>query len=276
MSRRSLQQAPEAIRPAVSTAVLCLADVVVSSYLAWTKLTGTPALFCTRAGGCELVQASRYATLFGVPTALLGAALYALIGVLAWLGLTRRRWPWAMIGASAGVAFSAYLTAVSLFVLRAACPYCLTSAALEVAVLIDVIRRGRQLGTAREKVPASRVVALGGTAAAATVVAAVVIFAGGPADATPYQIGLARHLAAVHAVMYGAYWCPHCREQKELFASAASLLPYVECDSGGPRARPDLCRDAQVRRFPTWVIGSQRFEGVQTLEDLAKASNFSP
>ena len=271
--RRPLRQAPEVTRSAVSTAVLCLADVIVSGYLAWTKLAGTPALFCTAAGGCETVQASRYATLFGFPTALWGAALYALIGILAWLGFTRRHWLSGMVAASAGVAFSGYLTAVSLFVLRAACPYCLTSAALEVAVLVDVIRRGR---TAAGKLKPSRVVALGGSAAVATVLAAVVIFAGGPADATPYQIGLARHLTATHAVMYGAYWCPHCRAQKEMFASAASLLPYVECDPRGAHARPDLCRDAEVRSFPTWVIGSQRLEGVQTLEDLAKASNFSP
>jgi uncharacterized membrane protein/glutaredoxin len=274
--RRHARLAPEVTRPAVSTAMLCLAGVLVSGYLAWTKLTNVQALFCSTGGGCDIVQASRYATLLGVPTALWGAVLYASIGVLAWLGFTRQRWQWAMLAASAGVAFSAYLTTVSLFVLRAACPYCLASAVIEVAVLADVIRRSRHVEDARERVPRWRILTLGGITAGATVLVTVAIFSGGPADATPYQVGLARHLAATNAVMYGAYWCPHCRDQKDLFASAGGLLPYVECDSRGERARPDLCLRAQVRSFPTWVIGSQRFEGVQTIETLARASNFSP
>jgi len=29
-----------------------------------------------------------------------------------------------------------------------------------------------------------------------------------------------------------------------------------------------------VRRYPTWVIGDQRFEGVMALDDLARASKF--
>ena len=34
--------------------------------------------------------------------------------------------------------------------------------------------------------------------------------------------------------MYGAYWCPHCAHQKELFgAEAWSLIPYVECSLKG-------------------------------------------
>ena len=31
------------------------------------------------------------------------------------------------------------------------------------------------------------------------------------------------------AKFYGAYWCPHCLEQKALFKGAKSSLPYVEC-----------------------------------------------
>jgi hypothetical protein len=31
-----------------------------------------------------------------------------------------------------------------------------------------------------------------------------------------------------------------------------------------------------VRRYPTWVIKGSRYEGVLTLEELAKASGFTP
>jgi len=75
--------------------------------------------------------------------------------------------------------------------------------------------------------------------------------------------------------MYGAYWCPHCQEQKARFGDAASELPYVECDPRGAGARPDLCSIAGVRSYPTWVIGNQRREGVLTLEELATLSGFT-
>ena len=35
--------------------------------------------------------------------------------------------------------------------------------------------------------------------------------------------------------MYGAYWCPHCAEQKELFGGSFSQVPYVECGIPGQR-----------------------------------------
>jgi hypothetical protein len=50
------------------------------------------------------------------------------------------------------------------------------------------------------------------------------------------------------------------------------LLPYVECDSRSPVAETARCNAAGVRRYPTWIIRNQRFEGVQTLETLGQAS----
>ncbi|MBI4246498.1 MAG: hypothetical protein HY728_10210 [Candidatus Rokubacteria bacterium] len=39
-------------------------------------------------------------------------------------------------------------------------------------------------------------------------------------------------------------------------------------------ARPDRCAEAGVRRYPTWVVGGRRLEGVLTLDELAAASGF--
>jgi hypothetical protein len=49
----------------------------------------------------------------------------------------------------------------------------------------------------------------------------------------------------------------------------------VECDPKGADARPDLCSRVGVRRYPTWVVGGSKHEGVLTLDQLAKLSNFS-
>ena len=44
------------------------------------------------------------------------------------------------------------------------------------------------------------------------------------------KVALAQCLADKGATFYGAYWCPHCNNQKLSFGNkAAKKLPYVEC-----------------------------------------------
>jgi uncharacterized membrane protein len=260
---------PTALRRDPLVAAFAAAGLLVAGYLTWLKWSGATALFCTPGTGCDIVQASRYAEILGVPTALLGAGAYAAIGGLALAGLDRTRWRRAFALAAAGVGFSGYLTYVSLVELRAACVWCLASAAIMVLLFVSLALR-------RPPAAASGgwLAGLGLGAALVAVVGGAFIFAGGPPPATPYQEALATHLAKSGAVFYGAYWCPHCQEQKDLFGSAASRLPYVECDPKGKNPQAARCEAAGVRVFPTWVFGSERREGVLRLEDLAKASGF--
>jgi len=81
------------------------------------------------------------------------------------------------------------------------------------------------------------------------------------------QQALARHLKQKGAVVYGAWWCPHCTQQKELFGmEAIELLPYVECDKDD--AGRKHCQEAQVRSYPTWDLNGERRLGVLSLEEL--------
>lgn len=261
-------------RPDLLVVALAAAGLALATYLTWLKWAGATAAFCLSGSGCDVVQATRYATLLGVPTALWGALLYAAIGVLAALGLTASRWRWAFNLAAAGVGVSIYLTALSVLVIHATCAYCLASAAVTVAILAVLWWR-------RAGLPGRRA-SLGSLVAGALAVAVLVPFGAAFIFAMPTQVGggsevaLARHLKDSGAIMYGAYWCPHCQEQKALFGDAARDLPYVECDPNGVNARPDLCEKAGVKAFPTWVIAGQRREGVLSLSALADASNFRP
>jgi len=76
--------------------------------------------------------------------------------------------------------------------------------------------------------------------------------------------------------MYGAYWCPHCAEQKKLFGSAFDYVNYVECDPKGKDANPALCQQKGIGGFPTWEIGNDLYEGTRSLQELARLSGFSP
>src|SRR5215813_4865281 len=84
--------APPSERPDWLLGGLAAGGMLVAAYLSWLKLTGSGAAFCASGSGCDIVQASRYATFLWVPTALWGLAAYAVIVVLAWIGLTPRNW----------------------------------------------------------------------------------------------------------------------------------------------------------------------------------------
>jgi glutaredoxin len=93
------------------------------------------------------------------------------------------------------------------------------------------------------------------------------------APSSPRQKQLAGHLKQVGAVFYGAWWCPHCNTQKELFGlEAIELLPYVECDKDEPGRK--RCMEAKVRAYPTWVLKGDRREGVMSLDELESWSGF--
>lgn len=81
----------------------------------------------------------------------------------------------------------------------------------------------------------------------------------------------ARCLGEKGAKMYGAYWCPHCADQKELFGPSFKYAPYVECGIQGSRATAQVCTDAGVKRYPTWTFADgARVEGEHQLDFLGQ------
>ena len=91
---------------------------------------------------------------------------------------------------------------------------------------------------------------------------------------TADQLALVEHLRRQGVVFYGAWWCPACFKQKNLFGEQAGRqLPYMECEKTDQQR--ERCARAGIEAYPTWVMGSQRLEGVQTLERLGQWSGFS-
>jgi len=81
----------------------------------------------------------------------------------------------------------------------------------------------------------------------------------------------ARCLGEKGAKMYGAYWCPHCADQKKLFGASFKYAPYVECGIQGSRSTAQVCTDAAVKRYPTWTFADgARVEGEHPLDFLGQ------
>lgn len=76
------------------------------------------------------------------------------------------------------------------------------------------------------------------------------------------------------AKFYGAFWCPHCKNQKELFGDSVDLLPYVECAEGGKNAQVELCKEENIQQYPTWKFKNGELRtGEQTFQELSELTN---
>lgn len=119
---------------------LAFCGLADSAYLAQHEISGTP-LVCTIKGltDCNVVATSAYSHIFGVPTAVLGVAFYALLFIVAALELVVSHRPLRrMIQALAltGLVASLYFVGVQIFAIHAYCVYCLTSALIELIIFI--------------------------------------------------------------------------------------------------------------------------------------------
>jgi uncharacterized membrane protein len=119
----------------VVLAVLAAAGLLISAYLTWVHFAQVAPVCVGGSGGCEKVQSSRYATVLGVPVAVLGIIGYA--GLLFSAVLRGELGVYlGFLFALVGTLFSAYLTYLEVFVIHAICQWCVASAAIMVAALI--------------------------------------------------------------------------------------------------------------------------------------------
>jgi uncharacterized membrane protein len=124
-------------------ALLALAGLSAATYVFVTHSLGYE-LFCPFATGCDTVQNSPYAVLFGIPVSLLGMLGFTAYLALALIGLrsrvaTRGYLHALLILSVVEVAFTSYMAYLQVAVIRAICSWCMLSAALTVALAVLTI-----------------------------------------------------------------------------------------------------------------------------------------
>lgn len=256
---------------------LAIAGIALTAYLTFTKWFGDHPAFCGPDSSCELVQSSRWSKLLGVPMSFWGLLTYAVLARSIWRLRTRpSAWRFTMMVAFVGAGVSWFLTIVSLVQIEAACMYCVTSLVIiNTQLVLLMLRRPAHLAEHQW----SKALPTPAAVTVAVVLGLQLHFSGlfdpaaGPED--PYLKGLAIHLTERGAQFYGAYWCPNCQEQKEMFEASADRLPYVECSPDGRKGTVSrACRDANISNYPTWIIAKRRLTGAIAPKELARLSGY--
>ncbi|KAK1325385.1 hypothetical protein QJS10_CPA01g00313 [Acorus calamus] len=274
-----------------------------TGYLSYLKLTGGEA-FCPAggggAGGCGDVLNSDYAVVFGIPLPVFGLVAYGLVASVGLqmarqdlpFGLSRNEGRAVLLASTTSMATASayFLYLLSTEFAGTSCPYCLFSAFLSFSLFFIMLK-----DFSLQEIQKSAGIQL---SVVAIVIAALSnSYANVPpqspnindidlqpykteitTQSSPFAIALAKHLNSIGAKMYGAFWCSHCIEQKQMFGrEAVKLLNYVECfpdGAGKGRKMTKECTAAGLEGFPTWLIKDQVLSGEQDLQALAQASGF--
>jgi uncharacterized membrane protein len=276
---------------------LATIGAIVTAYLTFSAFTGNSTACPTQ--GCDIVLSSSYATVFGQPLALFGFLAYTGMVVLAIAPLVVRlpekkelrakltAWtqPLLFIGGTAMMVFSGYLMYLLTAEIQAACLYCIGSALLSTG-LFGLALIGQDWPDRSQPFfigLITTVVVFVGTLGVYANVNTPTTATGADGQPTievttqsgPAEIALAQHLADTGAIFYGAWWCPHCQDQKQLFGQeAAQIINYVECSQSDGQSQVLECQEAGITGYPTWDINGQRLSGTQSLEQLAQLSGY--
>lgn len=122
-------------------AVLALLGFFVALYLSMVKLGYIGSMSCT-IGGCERVNSSEWASMFGIPVAVWGLGFYVVTFAVAYLGtlpgwVASKNISLLLVALTGfGVLYSAWLTYLELFVIHAICQYCVVSAIIVTAMFV--------------------------------------------------------------------------------------------------------------------------------------------
>ena len=132
----------------ISVAFVVL-GLLVATYMTIYKITSNDKM-CLGSGDCSTVNASRYSEVNGIPVAVIGVLGYLAILAVHYMergrGYFKQNGTLLIFGlALTGFIFTLWLIYVEFALLRALCPFCLTSqTAMTIIFIISVIRLIRQ------------------------------------------------------------------------------------------------------------------------------------
>jgi uncharacterized membrane protein len=131
------------------TVALAIIGLLVSIYMTIYKITSNDNM-CIGSKDCSIVNASKYSEVNGIPVAVVGVIGYVAILAVLWLerkpGFFKTNGTMILFGLSlTGFLFTIWLIYVEIALLKALCPFCVTSqVAMTIIFILSVIRVVRQ------------------------------------------------------------------------------------------------------------------------------------
>ncbi len=300
-SRRRQDQGSKWARNAI--AVLSTIGIIDTGSITFQRFGWLGPLSCPGGGdGCDTVLNSPWGTLlqgdnFNIPLSLLGLISYLVILTLALIpslpslsankaNLSRRTWAGLFAVSCSMAIFSIVLIGLMILRIKAFCFFCIISGIISLLLLVLTIIGGVWDDPGQlifRGILLSLGILLGSLIWASAIDPSqskngMIQQGQSPiirTESNSEKIKLAKHLNENNFILYTAYWCPHCHDQKELFGKEAiKELTVIECAEDGQDNQHSLCISKGITGYPSWEFNGEIISGVKSLEELAKLSQF--
>ena len=289
--------------PKIAIALLSTIGIVDTGSITLKNWGLLSSLSCPGGNGCDVVLNSPWGTLFSnnqfnVPLSLAGLITYStilLITIILTLKIFSPKekfnkvlW-WLLYSISCGSSvFSFLLINIMFFKIEAFCIFCILSALLSFSIFILTII-GAQFENRETMfyrgITITFIVLLGGLIWSNQVDPSKAgeiidpIEKSSPLVTTKsskQKVEFAKFLNENNIVMYSAYWCPHCHDQKQLFGKTATdELKIIECAKDGVNNQYELCQQKGIDGFPSWEINNKIYSGTRGIQELADITGYS-
>lgn len=254
-------------------ALLAIIGVVIMGYLTYIHYADTRS-FCDISEGvsCDIVTKSLYSEIFGVPISVLGLLYFAAVLFAVIRKPDLRAYSLIFLSTVFVLMPSLYLTLMEFVFIKSFCILCETSKTLMVGIAVlsflEIRKHSRNL--LRKVIP---------IIIAGMVAAGIMYFIQTGTIVPSDNFALARHLNEQGWIYYRSYTCSNCKRQEKLLGKAYTSLHTIECHPRGPSGNPKLCLQKNITKTPTWIKEQNgkelmRLEGMQTIEELSRISNY--
>ena len=252
--------------------------------------------------GCETVLNSPWGTLFennqvNIPLSLAGFITYLSILIITIIlslnlispkeKLNKFLWWLVFLISCASSTFSFLLINIMFFKIQAYCFFCILSAILSFSIFI-ISMIGAKFESREPMIFRGIIVALSvlvsGIIWSTNVDPSNAIDTSSPVgkvspaittSSSNEKVKFAKFLSENNVLMFSAYWCPHCHDQKQLFGKeAVKELTVIECAKDGKNNQYEFCETKGIEGFPSWEINNEIYSGVKNLNELATMTGY--
>lgn len=225
---------------------------------------------------CSLVNSSKYAEIFHIPVALLGALWFLIAIILAQKAKNNDLFTAALLYWSVLGIFSIVYFIYAEIVLQALCPFCTVAHLFIIVIFILSMLLSKDL---KKKATFSSLLKAATSIIIVTAILLMlmfILFNLSEQEKANYD-ALAQCLTEKRVVMYSSFRCGVCAKTKEMFGDSFQYIKEIECHPQGSNAQTALCVSKQIQGTPTWIlepsgIELKRHQGFLSIEELQQFS----
>lgn len=237
-------------------AIISVLGIIFTSYMTYIHYQPNESVCLLGGNQCTQIIQGVYSEILGIPASVMGLFIFVLLFFFAFTAKSEEASKNLFWTSLIGVFAAGYFNYIMAFKLGSFCPWCELSHISYITIFFLSCNKLKRF-----------------------VIYTLIFFLLGAlisylANASGQYDDFAKCLTGKNATFYGAFWCPHCNDQKALLGKSMRYVSYVECSLPNG-SQNDFCNKQKINGYPTWDFNGERVSGVLSIAELSRLSKCS-